>query len=128
MKKYSLHTVRKQFKKKLFKLIINTILFKTFSLLIIFYLVFILTILSGVIGEEFKPIEFFIAFYNIFNFSWANLYLFDLDNLIRGYYVDGVYVVNPFGLILFISSIFLTSTFIYKFKYKIYRFKSHIFK
>lgn len=142
MKKYLLQTVRSQFKstKKLFlflgqeylilimkiqsfidNLIINYILFITFTSLIIILLVFILTILSAFIGEEFNPIKFFFAFYNMFNFSWIDLFVFNFDNLIRGYYVDGVYVVNPFGLILFSSSVFLTSA-------CIDRFKSHIFK
>ncbi len=113
-------------KKFLFKVLLRISLFNIFSISFILYLVLFLKILSLFIGVSFNSIEYIIKFYEIFFFSTFNILTLDLNNLIRGYYVDGIYVINPAGLVLFSLSFHLRNIFISKFKYKLYRLKSYI--
>ena len=124
--KKNISTIYKKSTSLVLHLLVNIIIFKSSSLLLFFLLVIFLALLGLLTNEPINIIRYYKALYNLYNFTFVDLYLLNFSNLLRCFFIDKVYAVNPLGLIIFSISTYISKLIESKLKWKILRIKSHI--
>lgn len=114
-------------KKKLYKLLLSILIFKAIYTIQILILALHLKILSFFTDESFNFIYYFSAFYKRFTLTMFDIFTLNIENAIISYMVEpNVITWNPFGLIAFLISFYLTKIIIFEYRVDIIKIKSNI--